>query len=102
MINEVDFRKPMKYKSKDWLAEEQKMQTLKGKIKRWRSANQEIFTEVKRGRLFIEGTPVIKKRMGGTIHESKWTEFRYGKYGEKEVNKSHVDYLKKFMKKFKI
>lgn len=97
----IDFAKRMKYKGKEWLAEEKKMDDLKGKIIKWRSAQGGDFDEVRRGRLFRGEFPVKKVKMGGTMTE-KWTEFRYGKYGEKQLNKSHIDYLKKYMKKFRI
>lgn len=97
----IDYTKPKGYKTKDWIAMETLQENSKGKITKWRASGSKEFTEVKNSRLFIEGTPVKRVKMGGTMTE-KWVDYRYGKYGQHSVNKDHIDYLKKLLKPFKL
>jgi len=98
----IDYTKPKGYKTKDWLEMEARQEKLKGKIKKWRASSGGWF-EVKKGKLMHGGFPVKKVRYSGGMWGKPYIEYTYGKYKEKSIRKDFVDdYLKKFMKKFKI
>lgn len=61
---DIDFSKAGSYKGKKWLELEAKLAKFQGKVRRFKSANSEEWTEVKKGRLFIGGSEVIENDFG--------------------------------------
>ena len=99
----IDFTKAGKYKSKEWLAMEEKLRINEGKVDYFRSANGSLPSIVKRGRLYHGKYMVYQQKGWGISEGSTNYYFKVGKYFKSYHNNSlKGGYYNRIMRKFKI